>query len=358
VGSEQTWHPTEPFRPRWGIGNGHFQTIASHLLPRTVALPPSEERLIEVAPGIQVRCECHWQPDSSTNSTDDHRDALTVIAVHGLEGSSDSQYLRGVAQKALALGMNAVRMNQRNCGGTEALAPTLYHSGLSSDVGAVVQTLITTDGLTRVALVGYSMGGNLVLKLAGEWGGSRAELRAVAAVCPALDLAASADALHDRANRLYELHFVRRLKQRLALKAKLFPEHFSVSAANGASSVRAFDNQVTAPFSGFLDANDYYSQAAAANVVDRIAVPTVVVHAADDPFIRILPATRAKLLANPHIHYHETASGGHCAFLAAPNGYDGYWAERQILDFLRQADEQSNPQAAASVPPIASTRSS
>jgi predicted alpha/beta-fold hydrolase len=358
VGFEQTWHPTEPFRPRWGISNGHFQTIASHLLSRNVALPPSEERLIEVAPGIQVRCECNWQTDSATNSTTDHRDALTVIAVHGLEGSSDSQYLRGIAQKALALGMNAVRMNQRNCGGTEALAPTLYHSGLSSDVGAVVQALVASEKLTRIALVGYSMGGNLVLKLAGEWGSSHTELRAVAAVCPALDLAASADALHDRANRLYELHFVRRLKLRLALKAKLFPERFSVSAANGASSVRAFDNQVTAPFSGFLDANDYYSQAAAANVVDRIAVPTVVVHAADDPFIRILPATRAKLLANPHIHYHETVSGGHCAFLAAPNGYDGYWAERQILDFLRQADERSNLQAAASVPPIASTRSS
>ena len=338
MGSEQTWHPTEPFRPRWGIGNGHFQTIASHLLPRSVALPPADERLITVAPGIQVRCACHWQPASGLSQGKDRRDALTVIAVHGLEGSSDSQYLRGIAQKALALGMNAVRMNQRNCGGTESLAPTLYHSGLSGDVGAVVEALIATENLTRVALVGYSMGGNLVLKLAGEWGNSHKELRAVAAVCPALDLAASADALHDPANRLYEIHFVHRLKQRLALKAKLFPEQFSISAANGASSVRAFDNQVTAPFSGFRDANDYYSRAAAANVVDRIAVPTVIVHAADDPFIRILPATRAKLLANQHILYHQTAHGGHCAFLAAPNGYDGYWAERQILDFLQQAD--------------------
>ncbi len=314
---------------------------ASHLLPRAVALPPAEERLIEVAPGIQVRCECHWQPGSGPSAGYDRRNALTVIAVHGLEGSSDSQYLRGIAQKALALGMNAVRMNQRNCGGTEALAPTLYHSGLSSDVGAVVQGLIASEGLTRVALAGYSMGGNLVLKLAGEWGSSHKELRAVAAVCPALDLAASADALNEPANRLYEMHFVRRLKQRLALKAELFPGQFSVSAADGASSVRAFDNQVTAPFSGFRDADDYYARAAAANVVDRIAVPTVIVHAVDDPFIRIQPETRTKLLANPNIRYLETANGGHCAFLAPPNGYDGYWAERQILDFLRQADEEN-----------------
>ena len=329
----QTWQPTEAFSPRWGIGNGHFQTIASHLLPRAVALPPAEDRLIEVAAGVRVRCECHWLAERS----EDRRNALTVIAIHGLEGSSDSQYLRGIAQKALALGMNVVRMNQRNCGGTEALAPTLYHSGLSGDVGAVAQALIASEGLTRIALVGYSMGGNLVLKLAGEWGGTHPELQAVAAVCPALDLAASADALNEPANRLYEMHFVRRLKQRLRRKAGLFPQHFSVAAANGASSVRKFDNQVTAPFSGFRDADDYYARAAASNVVDHIAVPTLIVHAADDPFVRIQSATRAKILTNSNICYVETAHGGHCAFLASPNGYDGYWAERQIVNFLRSS---------------------
>jgi predicted alpha/beta-fold hydrolase len=186
------------------------------------------------------------------------------------------------------------------------------------------------------------MGGNLVLKLAGEWGRSHKELRAVAAVCPALDLAASADALNEPMNRLYEMHFVRRLKQRLALKARLFPGQFNVAAGNGADSVRAFDNQVTAPFSGFRDADDYYSRAAASNVVDRIAVPTVVIHAADDPFIRIQPESRAKLLANSNIRYVETAHGGHCAFLATPNGYDGYWAERQLVNFLRQAGERDS----------------
>ncbi len=301
---------------------------------RAVALPPAEDRLIEVAPGIQVRCQCHWQGDHNK----DRRNALTVIAIHGLEGSSDSQYLRGIAQKALALGMNVVRMNQRNCGGTEHLAPTLYHSGLSSDVGAVAQALIAAEGLTRIALAGYSMGGNLVLKLAGEWGSAHLELKAVAAVCPALDLAASADALNEPANRLYEMHFVRRLKQRLALKAELFPRSFNVSAADGASSVRKFDNQVTAPFSGFRDADDYYARAAAANVVDRIAVPALIVYAADDPFVRIQPETRAKILANRNVRYIETVHGGHCAFMAPPNGYDGYWAERQIVDFLRCAD--------------------
>jgi len=128
---------------------------------------------------------------------------MTIVVLHGLEGSSDSNYARGIAQKGLARGMNVIRMNQRNCGGTEELAPTLYHSGLSSDVAAVTRMLVDRDRISDLALVGFSMGGNIMLKLAGEWGsGAPKELRAVAAVCPAMDLAASADALHQPANRL------------------------------------------------------------------------------------------------------------------------------------------------------------
>src|SRR5207244_2358937 len=103
---------------------------------------------------------CNWQPD--------RQGALTVVLVHGLEGSTESQYILGTANKAWAAGMNVVRMNMRNCGGTHRLGPTLYHSGLSGDVGAVMRALIADDGLSRVAVAGFSMGGNLVLKLAGE----------------------------------------------------------------------------------------------------------------------------------------------------------------------------------------------
>ena len=130
---------------------------------------------------------------------------LTLIIVHGLEGSVDSQYVIGTGSKAWAAGMNVVRMNMRNCGNTEKLTPTLYHSGLSADVGAVAEELIREDGLERIALVGFSMGGNLVLKLAGGWGDQAPpQVKAVATVSPAMDLAASADALHSWRNRLYE----------------------------------------------------------------------------------------------------------------------------------------------------------
>jgi predicted alpha/beta-fold hydrolase len=243
----------------------------------------------------------------------------------------------GIAAKGVAGGMNVVRMNQRNCGGTDALSSTLYHSGRSNDVAAVARHLIEHDRISRLALAGFSMGGNLVLKLAGEWGNQGPpQFRAVAAVCPSANLAASADALHLPANRLYEYHFMWKLRQRLRQKARLFPKIFDTSRLRGIRSLREFDDKITAHYCGFDGASDYYQRSSAANVVDRIAVPTLILQAANDPFIRILPETRQKILANPHITFIETEDGGHCSFLAQPDGNDGRWAEQQVVEFLRQ----------------------
>jgi predicted alpha/beta-fold hydrolase len=309
-----------------------MQTIASFLAPRRIHLAPAEERLIEVAPAVKVRCWCHWQ-------TENRSSALTLIAVHGLEGSSDSQYMTGVARNGLAAGMNVVLMNQRNCGGMDHFAPTLYNSSLSGDVAAVARHIVQNEGVSRFALIGFSMGGNLVLKLAGEWGSEAPEeFRGVAAVCPAMDLAASADALHEPANRIYEYYFLMQLFRRMRIKAKFFPKDFDLGRLKGVSSLRLFDDRVTAYYCGFDGADDYYARAAASNVVGRIAVPTLIIHAANDPFVRMQPATRERILANPNITYIETADGGHCAFLGTPdgNGYDGRWAEREVVDFARQ----------------------
>ena len=317
------------FQPRRGLRGGHRQTIASFLLQRRIRVPVSEERLVEVEPGVQVLCHCHWQTD--------RQNALTLITLHGLEGSSDSQYMLGIAEKGLAAGMNVIRMNQRNCGGTEKLAPTLYHSGRSHDVAAVADSLIKRDRISRFVLAGFSMGGNLVLKTAGEWGSDAPpQFRAVAAVCPAIDLAASADSLHLRSNRLYEIYFLWKLRRRLRAKARLFPGKYEVSRLRGVTTLREFDDRITAYYCGFEGASDYYDRAAAANVVDRIAAPALILHAANDPFIRILPETRKKIVANPNITFFETDDGGHCSFLADPNGYDGRWAELRMIEFLRR----------------------
>ncbi len=331
--ASSTGVPAEPaqFYPRRWLRGGHAQTIAAFLLPRRIGLPAGEKRLIEVEPGISLLCHCHWQAD--------RRSALTLIVVHGLEGSSESQYMLGIARNGLAAGMNVIRMNQRNCGGMDHGAPTLYNSDRSADVAEVARHLIARDGIAGFVPIGYSMGGNLVLKLAGEWGsGGPPEFRAVAAVCPAVNLAAGADALHEPANRIYEYYFLWQLFRRFRLKAKLFPRDFDVSRLRGVKTLREFDDRVTAFYCGFTGADDYYERAAAANVIDRIARPTLILHAANDPFIRLLPRTRRAILDNANIDYVETGDGGHCAFIGERNGdanYDGRWAERRVVDFAR-----------------------
>jgi predicted alpha/beta-fold hydrolase len=279
-----------------------------------------------------VLCHCHFQPEEV------RADRPTAIIVHGLEGSSSSQYAIGNANKIWAAGGNVIRMNMRNCGGTEQFSATLYHSGLSADVEAVMRFFIERDGLNSVVLIGYSMGGNLVLKLAGDLGGGAPrQLRAVVGVSPAVDLGTSADALHEPLNRIYELKFLRSLVARYRRKAQLFPEVFDARRADGLKSLREFDDRVTAHYAGFTGADDYYYRAASARVIDRIVVPTLVLHSVDDPFVRLTRESREKLISNPHITYMETAHGGHCAFLADPDAAlanDGYWAESTLLRFV------------------------
>jgi predicted alpha/beta-fold hydrolase len=352
LGALTPW-PAEfpPFHPRRWLSNGHLQTIAGNFLPRPQDLPPPVEELVEVSPArgsqiaTQVLCECHWQPPAV------RAERPAVLILHGLEGSSQSQYVIGNASKFWRAGCNVIRMNMRNCGGrgyeTAMLTPTLYHSGLSGDVGRVMQFFLEREGLRSIALLGYSMGGNLVLKLAGELGSEApVELRSVVGVSPVVDLAPSADALHELQNRLYERKFLRALEKRFRHKAAMFPRAFDAQMMVGIRSLREFDNRITALYSGFKSADDYYDRAASARVIDGIAVPTLLLHACDDPFIRFTRETRALIAANPHITFLETVHGGHCAFLAQPDpaiGNDGYWAEHMALRFvLRHAQGTPN----------------
>jgi hypothetical protein len=325
------------FRPRRGLFNGHVQTIVGNYLPRPAFRLPFVTEIIEVDPadGSRVVCDCHWQPGSDVGRR------LSLILVHGLEGSSDSRYIQGLAVRAWEMGCNVVRMNMRNCNDSDELTPTLYHSGLSGDVGAVVDHYTQKFGLERVALVGYSMGGNLVLKLAGERG-ARPPLCAVAAVCPAIDLAAGSDALHEPVNRMYEWHFLRRLMRRYRRKAAFFPDLYAPHGFGPIRSLRQFDDKIVARYCGFRDAADYYYRAASARVVDRIAVPTLVLRALDDPFIRLTAETRAAILANPWITLVETPHGGHCAYLCSGAGDEIHWAESTVIRYLTQVAGQAD----------------
>ena len=302
-------------------------TIAGALLPRrTPGLPRAKDRLFEVEPGTQLLARCHWQLEP--------RGFPTLMLVHGLEGSSESEYMRGLAARAFAAGFSVLRINQRNCGGTERLTPTLYNSGLSADFRAVLFELIERDRLPRVFFAGYSMGGNLVLKMAGELGaGAPRELRALCAVCPTLDLAACVDAIARPENRLYQRHFVGRLKSRMRRKAKLFPGQFELNGMSRVYTVRQFDDAITAPCCGYRNAADYYQRASALRVAQEISVATLILTSKDDPVVPFESFAAREIAGNPQIQVVATDFGGHCAFISQSKGAERYWAEARLLEF-------------------------
>ncbi len=318
----------ETFEPHALLRNPHAQTLVSSLWPRRFPrLPRSVAREFETEPGTRIRGECHWQAAP--------RERPTLVLVHGLEGSSQSGYMLGLAERAFAAGWNAVRLNQRNCGGTESLTPTLYNSGLSGDYRAVLMELIERDALTGIFFAGYSMGGNLVLKLAGELADSAPrELRGVAAVCPCVDLALCADAVALPGNFIYQRHFVERLKERMRRKAKLFPGKFDLGPMARARTLRDFDDIVTATYCGFRDASDYYARSSALRVAGGIRVPALILTAQDDPFVPFTSFSDPALAGNPHVTLIAPERGGHCAFISRYAGEARHWAEGRVMDFF------------------------
>jgi hypothetical protein len=291
-------------------------------------LPEPTRRYFDVEPGARVLAHCHWQPKSWAHAT--------LIALHGLNGSSDAHYMRGLAAKAFARGMNVVRLNQRNCGDTEHLSAGLFHSGLTADAVHVIDELARVDGITTMGVAGYSLGGNLALKLAGEYGERPPlALRAVAAVSPILEIDKCVRELERPANFLYQWNFVRDLKRRMRRKDKVGPGQFDLARLDSIRTVRAFDEAYTAPHFGFLNAEDYYHRASAMRVADRIRMPALIITAEDDPFVPSRTFLDPRVADNPHITLRLCKHGGHCGFVGPKSGDDdGYWAEGQIVDFV------------------------
>jgi predicted alpha/beta-fold hydrolase len=316
------------FEPHWLLRSPDLMTIAGTLKWRRYpALPPGEQRRFRVDRETEVLAICHWQQQP--------RKHATIIVLHGLEGSVISSYMRGIAEKALKAGFNAIRLNQRGCGDSEHLTPTLYHSGLSQDLRSVVTELAEHDSLPEIFVCGYSMGGNLALKMAGELGaaGPRA-LRGVIAVAPAMVLSEVADAVDSRRNFLYRRRFVRELEARYQRKARLFPERFS-NIRQPTRTLREFDDTVTAPAFGFANADDYYRQSSAINVVPDITVPALIMAAEDDPLVPIATLRHPAIAANRNITLVTSKHGGHCAFISRFSGQYRFWAEAAVVDFCR-----------------------
>ena len=325
-----TQFETKPFVPHSVFKQGDAQTIGARFWPRRVRardFAGDEERLFEVEPGSRVLACCRWQPNRAEHPT--------LVMWHGMEGSTASAYMLTTARKAFRSGFNVIRVNIRNCGGTEHLTPTLYHGGLTTDLRAVITELIKTDHLSGLFIAGFSLGGNMVLKLAGEYGDKPPpEVRAICTVSPSVDLRASTNNMALRRNWIYQQDFLRLLKSRIKRKEKLFPDLYDSTALPEIHSVEEFDDHYTARAFGFANSIDYYSKASSLPFIGRIRIPTLIIHAEDDPFIPFAPLCDPSVAANPYVLLIATERGGHVAFVSAnSHGEDRFWAEDRVVEF-------------------------
>ncbi len=317
----------EPFRPHPLLVNAHAQTLARWAWPRRYRAYRDEERLFEVEPGVRLLARCRRHREEAGR--------VTLVLVHGLGGSADAPYVLGAARLAYQSGADVIRLNQRNCGGTEGLTPTLYHSGMSHDLATVVRELAERDGLRRILVAGFSMGGNLALKMAGEMGrDAPAALRGVCAVSPSLDLEETVENLGRIQNRPYQWNFVRGLRRLVQRKGKLYPALYDTRGLARLRTVRDFDELYTAPHGGFASADDYYARSSALPFVPCIRVPTLIMHARDDPLVPCGPLLRPGVADNPCVVKATPPHGGHVAFVSA--GKEGrFWAEERLADLCR-----------------------
>ena len=325
---------SEPLKPGLLFKNPHLMTIAAALWPRGRAGQSNgrfSQRYFKLAPDVQLLAECHIDPKRSEHPT--------LVIVHGLEGSSRSPDILNLSTKAIAAGMNVVCLNLRNCGDTLHLCPSLYNGGMSEDVLKVVDELTAVDQLTNIFVVGYSLGGNIVLKLGGELSGDAARLmRGICAISPAVDLDACVRAIARGVNRFYEQRFLIGLKDKIRQKARLFPGKYAVEKLAQVRNIRDFDNTFTAPDGGYESAADYYAKCSSLHVLDKIAVPSLIITAKDDPLVPFGIFSSEKL-NNPNISLLAPDHGGHGGFLnraAGSRDSDIFWAENRVIQFCHQ----------------------
>ncbi|MBI1766597.1 MAG: alpha/beta fold hydrolase [Acidobacteria bacterium] len=319
-----------PFIAPLALRNAHAMTILGSKRPRRFALnaQPAERRVFRTEAHTTVVAYCHWQPQRLA--------APTLLVIHGLEGSAEASYVLGVADKAFAAGFNVLRFNVRNCGGTIHLTPTLYHSGLTTDLHHVTRELIEEDGLPQLFLTGFSMGGNQALKFAGELGAAAPpQLRGVVAISPPIDLEQCSRAIMRRENMIYELRFLRSLRRTLRAKARLFPGVYDITPLKTIRHLWDWD-EAYQHHNGFDGARGYYQHASALPHLPNIQVPALIITAQDDPFIPYASFSDARLTGNPNVHLVGTPHGGHVAFCGIKQpDEDRAWAENRAVEFCR-----------------------
>jgi hypothetical protein len=329
------------FLPAPGMENRHVMTIFAsrwwRKFPDLLAF--QEERVVRVSDDASVLLECNFAGPAPA------RGPIAII-LHGLEGSSRSHYLLGLAEKLCEIGISAARMNMRNCGGTMHLSSSLYNAGLSGDVCVAAESFLK-EGFDSVFFVGFSLGGNVVLKAASELSKKPHDwLKGVVAVSPSLDLSACVDAIEKGFNRVYEINFLRSLKSKIREKSGLKQGDYDLRLLGKIKSLRQFDDAFTAPDGGYGSADEYYRCASALPMVSLIDVPALIISAQDDPIVPF--SSLAPLLAESGmVELLAPKFGGHAGFVGALQQKSGgtasfgracakdrFWAESTCCDFL------------------------
>jgi uncharacterized protein len=307
------------FLPPRLLSNGHLQTILPVFLRRRLTIAFEPER-IELEDGDFL--DLAWARTGSNN--------LAILS-HGLEGSFNNGYNRGMAKALQTIGWDVLAWNFRGCGNEMNRLPRFYHSGETDDLRAIIRLAATK--YARIVLIGFSLGGNVTLKYLGETE-SHPSVIGAAAISAPIDLAASARVLDQQwSNRIYLRRFIRSLIAKVEAKAVRYPDRFDLSRSRTIRTFQEFDNRYTAPVHGFRDAADYWTKSSSRQFLSRISVPTLLLNARNDPFLAPECFPFAEAEQNSNLFFEAPKSGGHVGFIDLIRGIEP-WSERRVVEFL------------------------
>lgn len=317
----------DKFSPAWWLRGPHAQTLWSQYFRRH-RLPDMRLERLEMPDGDRVHLY-HRDVDPSGSR---------VFLLHGLEGSVHSHYVQGFVRGAEQRGWSSTLLVFRGCGPEFNTAPRMYHSGETTDLRHALSTVIRRFPKQSVGLAGVSLGGNVLLKYLGEDPvGVSGQVVAAAAVSVPYDLEAGSRHLQRGFARVYDRHFLKSLRRKALLKLGQHPGLFSRERTMAARTIEDFDDAVTGPVHGFAGSNDYYAKSSSIHFIDRIAIPTLLLSAEDDPFLpaAILEKVRGVAASNANLKVEFTSHGGHVGFLAGNVPFRPvHWAERRVLSFF------------------------
>ena len=312
------------FRPALGLGHGVAQTVFPLLARRLPAVPVVRERW-DTRDGDFV----------DVDVLPAERPEGFLVIVHGLEGSSRSQYVLGMLARAARAGLGAIALNFRSCSGEMNRYARSYHSGETGDLGAVVERAIERWPGIPGAIAGFSLGANVTLRRLAEWGrgGPDAIRAAVAVSCP-FDLALCGDTLDTPSSFWVRSHFLYHLKRKALAKAAVFPSEIDARRVRAARTIRRFDDIVTAPLNGFRDAAEYWERCSSGPVLDRVARPVLLLSARDDPLIPASCHPVEVARGSDLLHLEAPARGGHVGFVAGSLLAPRFYAEERAMEFI------------------------